>query len=160
MDAILNDILNGEYHARQNFPKTSVYFHASFRYNNNAKGVCAMTQYEQMDLLLEQNKGMIRPAPVLDVGITKTVFCRYVKELIDLGVTDAQTPFGHTVPVYDMEQTVCDLVRSRNKIEIQALQGALKQYTRHKEKNLRKLMQYAAAFHVGKTVRQYLEILL
>lgn len=56
------------------------------------------------------------------------------KELIDLGVTDAQTPFGHTVPVYDMERTICDLVRSRNNIEIQTLQGALKQYARHKEK--------------------------
>ncbi|MEG2440966.1 MAG: hypothetical protein RSB37_05615 [Acetivibrio sp.] len=33
-----------------------------------------MTQYEQMDLLLEQNKGMIRTAQLLSLGITKTVF--------------------------------------------------------------------------------------
>lgn len=82
------------------------------------------------------------------------------KELIDLGVTDAQTPFGHTVPVYDMERTICDLVRSRNNIEIQTLQGALKQYARQKEKNLRKLMHYAATFRVEKIIRQYLEVLL
>lgn len=82
------------------------------------------------------------------------------KELIDLGITDAQTPFGHAVPVYDMERTICDLVRSRNNMEVQTLQGALKQYTRRKEKNLRKLMQYAAAFRVEKILRQYLEVLL
>ncbi|MEG1470931.1 MAG: abortive phage infection protein, partial [Clostridia bacterium] len=81
-------------------------------------------------------------------------------ELMDLGVTVAQTPFGHTVPVYDKERTICDLVRSRSKIEIQTLQGALKQYARDKEKNLRKLMQYAEAFHVAKILRQYLEVLL
>lgn len=40
-----------------------------------------MTQYKQMDLLLEQqNKGMIQTAQILNLGITKTVFYRYVKE--------------------------------------------------------------------------------
>lgn len=39
-----------------------------------------MTQYEQIDLLLEQNRGIIRTAQILNLGITKTVFYRYVKE--------------------------------------------------------------------------------
>ena len=82
------------------------------------------------------------------------------KELHEVGVTTAKTPFGHTVPVYDMERTICDLLRSRSCIEIQVLQDALKQYARRKEKNLRTLMQYAAMFHVEKMLRQYLEVLL
>ena len=82
------------------------------------------------------------------------------KELHKIGLTDAQTPFGHAVPVYDMERTVCDLLRSRNRIEIQVFQDALKQYTRRKDKNLHTLMQYAALFHVEKMLRQYLEVLL
>lgn len=82
------------------------------------------------------------------------------KDLHDLGITVAQTPFGHWVPVYDMERTICDLLRSRSRIEIQVLQDALKQYVRRKDKNLRTLMQYAAAFHVEKLLRQYLEVLL
>ena len=43
-------------------------------------------------------------------------------------LTTAKTPFGHTVPVYDMERTICDLLRSRSRIEIQTFQGALKSY--------------------------------
>ena len=81
-------------------------------------------------------------------------------ELHGVGITTAQTPFGHTVPVYDMERTVCDLLRSRSRIEIQTFQGALKAYVRRKDKNLRTLMQYAGMFRVEKILRQYLEVLL
>ena len=81
-------------------------------------------------------------------------------ELHDVGLTTAQTPFGHTVLVYDMERTICDLLRSRSRIEIQRFQGALKAYVRRKDKNLRTLMQYAGMFRVEKILRQYLEVLL
>jgi len=81
-------------------------------------------------------------------------------ELFDVGVSSGQTPFGHTVPVYDMERTICDLLRSRSRIEIQTFQGALKAYARRKDKNLRALMQYAGMFKVEKILRQYLEGLL
>ena len=77
-------------------------------------------------------------------------------ELFDVGVSSGQTPFGHTVPVYDMERTICDLLRSRSRIEIQTFQGALKAYARRKDKNLRALMQYAGMFNVEKILRQYL----
>lgn len=70
--------------------------------------------------------------------------------LHDVGLTTAKTPFGHTVPVYDMERTICDLLRSRSRIEIQTFQGALKSYARRKDKNLRALMQYAGMFKVEK----------
>lgn len=82
------------------------------------------------------------------------------KELHHVGLTGARTPFGHMVPIYDMERTICDLVRSRSYIEIQTFQEALKQFARRKDKNLRRLMQYAALFHVEKVLRQYLEVLL
>lgn len=82
------------------------------------------------------------------------------KELHGVGVITAKTPFGHTVPVYDMERTICDLLRSRSRMEIQVFQDALKQYIRRKDKNLRTLMQYAAMFHIEKMLRQYLEVLL
>lgn len=82
------------------------------------------------------------------------------KELQEVGRTMAKTSFGHEVPVYDMERTICDLIRNRSNIEIQTLQDALKQYARRKDKNLRTLMTYAKFFRVEKLLRQYLEVLL
>lgn len=81
-------------------------------------------------------------------------------ELYEVGLTTGQTPFGHTVPIYDMERTICDLLRSRSSMEIQTFQGALKMYARRKDKDLRILMRYAGMFRVEKILRQYLEVLL
>ena len=77
-----------------------------------------------------------------------------------IGVITSETPFGHQVPVYDMERTICDLLRSRNDIDIQVFRDALRGYGRRKEKDLRKLMRYAGIFHVEKQLRPYLEVLL
>lgn len=82
------------------------------------------------------------------------------KELHKEGIVMMRTSFGHSVPVYNMERTICDIIRNRNKTEIQTFQSALKQYAKRKDKNLRLLMQYAVKFHVDKILRQYLEVLL
>lgn len=82
------------------------------------------------------------------------------KELHELGLSKTKTPFGHSVPVYDIERTFCDILRSRNGIEIQVFQDALKSYTKRKDKNLRSLMQYADALNVSVILRSYMEILL
>lgn len=82
------------------------------------------------------------------------------KELHEVGLTTMQTPFGHDVPVYDLERTICDLLRSRNRIEMQVFQGALKAYAHRRDKDLRTLMRYAELFRVEKILRQYLEVLL
>ena len=38
----------------------------------------------------------------------------YIKpELFDLGRTTLNTPAGNEVPVYDLERTICDMIRSR-----------------------------------------------
>ena len=81
-------------------------------------------------------------------------------ELHAVGLTDATTSFGNTVRVYDMERTICDIVRSRSTMETQVYQDALKQYSRRKDKNLHRLMDYAKAFRVEKMVREYMGILL
>lgn len=81
-------------------------------------------------------------------------------ELHEEGIELMETAFGHEVPVYNMERTICDIVRNRNNTEMQTLQNALKQYVKRKDKNIQLLMQYAKAFRVEKILRQYLDILL
>ncbi len=81
-------------------------------------------------------------------------------ELHEVGLTTLQTPFGHDVPVYNMERTICDLLRSRSRIEKQAIRDALRIYASRRNKNLRTLMRYAELFRVEKILRPYLEVLL
>lgn len=82
------------------------------------------------------------------------------KDLHDDGVTTMNTPFGNPVPVYNAERTICDIIRSRSGIEKQTFQDALKQYASFRDKDLRRLMNYAQMFRVEKTLRQYLDVLL
>ncbi|MDL2327280.1 type IV toxin-antitoxin system AbiEi family antitoxin domain-containing protein [Ruminococcaceae bacterium OttesenSCG-928-A11] len=81
-------------------------------------------------------------------------------DLFDEGLTQVQSPAGHTLRVYNSERTICDLVRSRRSIEIQDLQSAIKEYIRRKDKNVPLLMRYAKMFSIEKIIRQYLEVLL
>lgn len=81
-------------------------------------------------------------------------------DLHPIGLTTANTNFGHTVPVYDVERTICDIVRSRSEIEIQTFQDALKRYAHLENRNIRALMHYASLFRVERIIRQYLGVLL
>lgn len=85
---------------------------------------------------------------------------RIKSELHDLGRSQTNTPFGNPVVVYDLERTVCDVVRSRSGMDVQIIRDALRRFVVRKDKDLRRLMRYARAFHVENIMRQYLEILL
>lgn len=196
------------------------------------------TQFEKMDMLLDQHKGVLKTSDIVAEGISKPYFYEYVKkrelikashgiylspdawadpmylmqlrskqvvfshetalflhdmtdrepvnysvtvksgynpsrltadgikvysikgDLYEMGIKQMATHFGHVVMAYDLERTICDIVRSRSTIEIQTFQDALKQYPKRKDKNLRQLMKYAKAFGIEKILNQYLEVLL
>ena len=81
-------------------------------------------------------------------------------EFFELGITSVKTYFGNEVLSYNPERTVCDMIRSRSKIEIQVFQDAMKQYVKRKDKNLHLLMEYAKKLHVNHLLSRYLEVLL
>ena len=85
----------------------------------------------------------------------------YIKpELFELGLTTLKTPAGNTVPVYDLERTVCDMIRSRNKVGTETFLAALKLYTADPKKDLNRLYSYAKKLRIANVLRQYLEVLL
>ena len=89
--------------------------------------------------------------------------CRvyYIKpELFDLGKTSLKTPAGNLVPVYDLERTICDVIRSRNKMGTETFLTALKLYTARPKKDLNRLNSYAKQMRVANVLRRYLEVLL
>ena len=82
------------------------------------------------------------------------------KDLLSIGKEEIVNSYGHKVPMYDLERTICDLIRSKKWFEIQDYQTALRSYVGRKDKNLYKLMEYAKAFHVDKKIREYMEVML
>ena len=85
----------------------------------------------------------------------------YIKpELFDLGRTTLTTPAGNDVPAYDLERTICDMIRSRNKVGTETFLAALKRYVTSAKKDLNILHSYAKKMRVANVLRQYLEVLL
>ncbi|MGQ4533360.1 type IV toxin-antitoxin system AbiEi family antitoxin domain-containing protein [Dermabacteraceae bacterium P13138] len=85
----------------------------------------------------------------------------YIKpDLLGLGKTDVSTPDGHTVPCYDLERTICDIVRSRSTIDPQIFNSALKGYVRRGDKQLGLLDSYAKELGISGVVTQHMEVLL
>ena len=71
----------------------------------------------------------------------------YIKrELHLLGVVTAKTSFGNEIKVYDVERTICDILRSRERIDIQIITQALKDYVRLKTTDFNKLSDFFCCF--------------
>ena len=71
-----------------------------------------------------------------------------------------QTFAGNTVRIYDRERCICDIIKNKNKMDIQIFQMAFKSYFSSGKKNIYKLMEYANVMGISDKVRQYTEVLL
>lgn len=87
--------------------------------------------------------------------------CFYIKpELHGLGMIEKETTFGNRVRCYNLERTICDFLRSRNRCDEEMVISAVKNYAVYKEKNLNLLADYAKHLRVEKVLRRYMEVLL
>ena len=81
-------------------------------------------------------------------------------EIEELGITDIQTNFGNIIRAYDMERTICDVIRYKEAMDVQVFQYAMKEYMGSTNKNLNHLMTYAKKLHIESAVRTYTEVML
>ena len=67
---------------------------------------------------------------------------------------------GHIIKVYNMEKTLCDCIRYRDKIDKNIIAEAFREYIRRSDKNLNLLMKYSQQCNVDKIVKLYMEVLI
>lgn len=85
---------------------------------------------------------------------------RVAKDKFELGLTERETPTGSIVRCYNLERTLCDMLRSRNSVDYQELISAFKSYVKRKDRNIPLLMRYGETFHITNKLRPYMEVLL
>ncbi len=92
-----------------------------------------------------------------DQGLT----CRScADEMLSLGVTTVKTSYGNMVRAYDLERTLCDLLRGQRVIDEQIVIPAMQAYMKSPHRNLSLLMEYADALGVERKIRSYVRVLL
>ena len=89
-----------------------------------------------------------------------TIKVHYTKEKFhNIGVRDMKLQDGTTIKIYDMERTICDIIRARNKIDPQILNTAIQEYFKKKDNDYILLMKYAKIFRIEKILRIYMEVI-
>lgn len=81
-------------------------------------------------------------------------------ENYELGLTEAISPCGNQLNVYDIERTLCDIAKVRHAVDIQVINQAMKAYASSKKKDIGKLINYAEKLNVKTKVLTYIEVLL
>ena len=82
------------------------------------------------------------------------------KDLHLMGVTEGKTTFGNSVQLYNVERTVCDVLRSRNRMDIQIVTDALKRAVKKNSLDYILLSEYARRLDVENILHTYMEVLL
>lgn len=77
----------------------------------------------------------------------------------ELGIAELITPAGNQVVAYDLERSLCDVLRGSGD-DIQVVQYAMKKYASSRQRDINKLMRYAKQLHVEPKIRRYMEVLL
>ncbi|NCD09877.1 MAG: abortive phage infection protein [Negativicutes bacterium] len=82
------------------------------------------------------------------------------KDLHELGVETIKSSHGNPIRTYNVERTICDLIRSRSRIDVQILNDALKRFVKLKSADHSILMDYARKLKIEVILKTYLEVLL
>ena len=80
------------------------------------------------------------------------------KDIYELGLTRIKTPMGNYVRVYDVERCICDIIRSKNRMDLEHVKFSIKEYIKRKDKDLIKLSKYADSMGIKNEVMSFLEM--
>ena len=81
------------------------------------------------------------------------------KELLNLGVTNYKLDSGNIIRVYDLDKTICDIIKNKKKIDAEIFNKAIRVYFYSNKKNTLKLYEYAKKMNIYNKVRDIFEVL-
>ena len=147
---ILKDTFVDEYYIYQSKSKNSIYSFSTALYLHDLSDRTPL--FYDISVPVGYNGSLLND---------NNIKLHYVKkELFEIGLTVIKFPFGIDIKVYDMERTLCDIIKYKSKTDIEVFSVALKRYASNKNKDLNKLVKYAKLLKIDKKVREYMEVLI
>lgn len=84
----------------------------------------------------------------------------YIKrDLLNLGLTTYMLDTGYEIKVYDLERTICDIIKNKNRLDQEVVNKAIRKYFYSNNKNVFKLYEYAKKLKIYDKVRNTFEVL-
>lgn len=81
------------------------------------------------------------------------------KDLFELGLEEVKDTSGNMIKTYDKERTLCDIIRNKEKIELQVYVEVIQNYFNGKVK-LNKLSRYAKVLGISKKVSEVVALMM
>ena len=125
------------------------------------------TIYSHMTALYFHGLSIKAPNDKYDITVKKTYNSKHLKnhevfyvsdDIYELGLTEVKTPIGNNVRVYDIERCICDIIRSKNRMDSEHVKYSIRAYLKRKDKDLVKLSNYAKEMGIKKEVMNYIEV--
>ena len=82
------------------------------------------------------------------------------REWYTIGLSEVKTSMGNVVKAYDMERTICDIVRNRKHQDPEIFSKVWKFYLKKESKDIWKLREYAKLFGISKQIEEILEVMV
>lgn len=82
-----------------------------------------------------------------------------VPKILKVGVDVIQVD-GVAVRIYDRDRTICDVLRYEKKLEKEVFNNALQRYIEDRNKNVRRLFEYAEILNIKNKVHTYIGVWL
>ncbi len=80
-------------------------------------------------------------------------------DIYELGITEVETPMGNKVKSYDIERCICDIIRSKKRMDSEHIKYSVKEYLKRKDKDLTKLSKYAEIMGIRREVMNYISLM-
>lgn len=81
------------------------------------------------------------------------------KSIYNLGIIEVKTAMGNSVKAYDIERCICDIIRSKKRMDIEHVKYSVREYLKRKDKDLVKLSKYAEKMGIKKDVMEFVSII-
>lgn len=125
------------------------------------------TIYSHMTALYFHGLSIKAPNEKYDITVRKTYNSKNLKKhevfyvadkIYELGLTEVETPMGNKVRVYDIERCICDIIRSKKRMDLEHIKYSIREYLKRKDKDIVKLSNYANEMGIKDEVMSYLEV--
>ena len=75
-------------------------------------------------------------------------------DIYELGIVEIETPNGNKVRAYDKERCICDIIRSKGRMDSEQVKKTIKQYMQSRDKDMAKLSEYSKKIGINKKVME------
>ena len=113
--------------------------------------------YSHMTALYFHGLSIKAPNNKYDITVPNNYFNYVDKKIYELGLTEVETPMGNKVKAYDIERCICDIIRSKNRMDLEHVKHSIREYVKMMNKNLVKLSNYADKMGIKDEVMNYME---